>query len=324
MQKIIILFVGPKSTDMKKIILSLIVFIFISLSIFANGDNDSLKNAINKQLQFMDSVSRAMNWQSGKINLPHDFASLNLSSDFKFLNAGQSQYVLNRVWGNPPRTDVLGMLFPSDAGPYADSSFVFMITYEETGYVKDGDADKIDYDEMLKNIQKSEPEENEKREKAGYPPIHFIGWAQKPYYDKTNKVLHWAKEMKFGDDSVNTLNYEVRVLGRKGVLSMTAIAAMTELPLVKTKIDEVLKIPEFTSGNKYNEFNSNTDKVAEYTIGALVVGGVLAKTGAFALIAKFFLVAWKFILLGLAALFKPIKKFFAVRKNKNNNDGKVV
>jgi uncharacterized membrane-anchored protein len=280
---------------MKKIFLCLIAFAFVTSS-FANGDNDSLNNAVNKQLKFMDSVSRALNWQTGKVALPHDFVNLNLPTGFKFLNAAQGQYVLHSIWGNPPRPDVLGMLFPAGGGPFADSSFAFIITYEETGYVKDADADKIDYDETMKNIQKSEPEENEKRAKEGYKPIHFVGWAQKPYYDKTNKVLHWAKEMKFGDDSVNTLNYEVRVLGRKGVLSMTAIAAISELPLVKNKIDEVLKIPEYTSGNKYNEFNSNTDKVAEYTIGALVVGGVLAKTGAFALIAKFFLVAWKFIL----------------------------
>jgi uncharacterized membrane-anchored protein len=309
---------------MKKNLLYLIAFVFIASSSFAKGDNDSLFNEQTKQLKLIDSVSNAMNWQNGTVALPKGFANLNLPKDFKFLNAEQSEYILNKIWGNPPRTDIIGMIFPANGGPFADSSYAFMITYEETGYVKDEDADKIDYDEMMKNIQKQEPEENEKRVKEGYAAIHFIGWAQKPYYDKTNKVLHWAKEMQFGSDSVNTLNYEVRVLGRKGVLSMTAISTMNELPLVKSKIDDVLKIPEFTAGNKYSEFNESTDKVAEYTIGALVLGGVLAKTGAFALIGKFFLVAWKFILIGLAAIFKPVKNFFANRRNKNDNSEEVV
>jgi uncharacterized membrane-anchored protein len=214
------------------------------------------------------------------------------------------------VWGNPARADILGMIFPVNGGPFSDSTYAFIISFEETGYIKDNDAEKINYDDMLTQMQKEEIEENKERQKNGYEPIHIVGWASKPYYDKENKVLYWAKELRFGSDSINTLNYDVRVLGRKGVLSLNAVATMNELSLVKADISRVLNIPEFSEGSKYKNFNSSTDKVAEYGIGALVAGGILAKTGAFALIGKFLLAAWKFILLGIAAAWGAIKKLF--------------
>lgn len=48
--------------------------------------------------------------------------------------------------------------------------------------------------------KKDEKAENEKRPKAGYPAVHVIGCAQKPYYDSKRKILHWAKELKFSEE----------------------------------------------------------------------------------------------------------------------------
>lgn len=304
---------------MRKVLYLFIATICFNLSLQAKGDKDSLQ-ILENQIKFMDSVQSALKWQTSSVTIANGAAKLNLKAGFKFLNAEQSQYVLHDIWGNPPRPDVLGMIFPANGGPYADTSFAFIITFEEDGYVKDDEADKINYNDMLKEIKESEVESNKKRTEQGYEPIHFIGWAETPFYDKTNKVLYWAKEFRFGNDEVNTLNYEVRVLGRKGVLSLNAIATMAELPLVKENIAAVLKIPEFTEGNKYSDFNSSTDKVAEYGIGALVAGGILAKTGALAAIGKFLVVAWKFILIGIVGIWGAIKKFFTGRGKKKDED----
>ncbi len=118
------------------------------------------------------------------------------------------------------------MLFPENLGPLDSASIAFNITWEEMGYVKDDDADDINYDDLLKETQKGSVEENKERVAAGYPPVTIVGWASQPYYDKDKKVLHWAKEIQFGDVQEHTLNYDVRVLGRKGVLSMNAIGTI--------------------------------------------------------------------------------------------------
>ena len=297
---------------MQKTLFVILTFLLTSGIIRANND-DSVVARLVQQVKFMDSVNKAMKYQTGVVKMSGNIAQLNVPAGFKYLNAEQSNYVITDLWGNPARTDILGMLFPESGGPFADSSYAFIISFEDIGYVKDEDADKIDYDEMLRNMQKEEVEVNVERKKNGYPAIHVVGWAQKPYYDKTNKVLHWAKELKFGNTDERTLNYEIRILGRKGVLSMNAVATMNELDMVKKDINKVLNIASFTEGNKYANYDSKIDKVAAWTIGGLVAGKILAKVGLFAFFAKFF----KLILVGLAGIGGAIAKFFKRKKAEN-------
>ncbi|MCF6405126.1 DUF2167 domain-containing protein [Chitinophaga filiformis] len=272
---------------------------------------------------FIDSVRKAQKFETGLINLPGGKATVDVPKGFKFLNQQQSKWVLTELWGNPPSgaEDVLGMIFPENSDPFTDGSYVFVVEYEDMGYVKDDDAEKIDYDDMLKKMQEDEKETNKARVQGGYPTLHFVGWAQKPYYDKEKKVLHWAKEIKFGDqEGANTLNYDVRVLGRHGVLSLKAVCTMDELPLVKANIDKVLNMSSFTSGNAYSDFDPKIDKIAVWTIGGLVAGKVLAKAGLFAVLLKFLAAGWKFIAIGFLALIGFLKNLFSRKKKEKDID----
>jgi len=174
---------------------------------------------------------------------------------------------------------------------------LFFWQYDEIGYVEDDDADDINYDDLLKQLQKEAEESNAERKKGGYDPITIVGWAAKPFYDKDKKILHWAKEIKFGSAEVNTLNYNIRVLGRKGVLVLNAISSMPDLSMVKADVHKVLDIVQFNDGYKYKDFDPSVDQVAAWTLGGLVAGKVLAKVGFLALLVKF----WKLIVLGVAA-----------------------
>jgi uncharacterized membrane-anchored protein len=305
---------------MKKIIFSIITLILFSSALFAKGGTDSLAKALAAELKFYDSVETAMKYESGTIALSTANVKLNVPKGFKFLNATQANYVVTKVWSNPPRTDILGMLLPEHSSVMDENSYAFIITYDDMGYVKDGDADKINYDDLLKEIQKEEVEENKSRVAQGFQEIHFVGWASKPFYDKTNKVLHWAKNIQFVGNETNTLNYEVRILGRKGVLSLNAVSSMSNIDSVKKDIDKVLALPSFNEGSMYKDFDSNTDNVAAWTIGGLVAGKVLLKVGFFAIIGKFLLGAWKFILIGIIAAWAGIKKFFG----KKSDSGSVA
>lgn len=300
-----------------------LVLLMSSLAVYAGNGDDSLAIFQAKYQKFKDSVEKTLHYETGTIKLSGDIAILNVPEGFKYLNKEQSNYVLTDLWGNPPQTSVLGMLFPQNGSPFNDSSYAFVISFDEIGYVKDEDADKIDYNQMLKDQQKEEPEDNKQRQQQGYPAIHFVGWAQKPFYDKDNKVLHWAKELRFSDaeSSSNTLNYDVRILGRKGILSLNAVSTMNELGLVKNDIDKVLHIASFTDGNRYKDFDPGIDKVAAWTIGGLVAGKVLAKAGLLAIVGKFLLSAWKFILIGLVAAWGAITRLF---KRKKANEDEIM
>jgi uncharacterized membrane-anchored protein len=300
----------------KKPLLLVILLMSITLT-WAKPPADSLVTLKNAMLHVQDSIDNSMKYSTGKVKPDGGQVALYIPAGFKYLNKDQSLYVLTKLWGNPESATkgVIGMIFPEKSGPFTDSSYAFVVTYEEIGYVKDEDAGKIDYDQLLKNIQEDEKKENEQRVKDGYPAIHMVGWAQKPYYDNQQKILHWAKELKFGDkDGDNMLNYEVRVLGRKGMISINAVARMYSLPLVNQDIPKVLSVASFTEGNSYFDFDSKTDKIAVWTIGGLVAGHLLAKAGVLALIAKFLAPLWKFIVLFFAAIGAWFKKRLGRKK----------
>lgn len=294
--------------------LLLLPFLFLSLSLFAAGDPDSLEKEIMRYAKLMDSVNNALRFESGIVKLGGSNIELNVPAGFKYLNIEQSKYVIEELWGNLPQENLQGMLFPSNSTPFDDSNYAYIITYRPIGFVKDEDADKINYDDLMKDLKKDQAEENKKRKEAGVQTLEMIGWASKPFYDKSKKVLHWAYNLKAEGAESNTLNYQVIILGRKGLLAMNAVAPMYSLDSVKNHIDEVLSIPQFTEGNKYSDFNPDVDNVAAWTIGGLVAGKILAKVGFFAIILKNI----KLIILGAGALFAGLWKWISGRRKKND------
>ncbi|HEY3403929.1 MAG TPA: DUF2167 domain-containing protein [Ohtaekwangia sp.] len=281
---------------MKKLILLIVFGLCMDV---VQAQTDSLK-------QFMDSLEASFQYQHGEIAFENGIGNLNVRQGFRYLDSHQSRFVLESLWGNPEDSSVMGMIVPESRGVMADNAWAFIITYEEMGYVKDDDADDIDYDELLEQMQNDATAENELREKAGYQPIQIVGWASEPFYDADKKVLHWAKEIKFGEDEFNTLNYNVRILGRKGVLVLNAVATMEALPEVQKAIDPVVGSFAYADGAKYSDFDPELDEVAAWTIGGLVAGKVLAKAGIFAILLKYL----KLIVVGIGALGAGIWKWW--------------
>jgi uncharacterized membrane-anchored protein len=265
--------------------------------------------------QKLDSVENTFTYQHGTIALKGGVAKIVVPEGFKYLNAEQAERVLVDMWGNPKSDNMTyGLVLPEKQHILDEQGYVFNVQYDEIGYVKDDDADKINYDDLAKQMRESTDEENAARKKDGYDPIHFIGWAAKPFYDKEKKILHWAKEIKFGDSAeVNTLNYNIRVLGRKGVLVLNAIGTMDNLPLVQKDVPKVLDIVQFNEGYQYKNFDSSIDQVAAITIGGLVAGKVLAKVGLLAVILKF----WKIGLLAVAGFFRVFWSRITGKKNED-------
>ncbi len=295
---------------MKKISLLFIMLFAACSFLFAKNDTDSaklLEQQIKEYAKLMDSVNKALKYETGKVLLPAGIASMNIVKGFKYLNKEQSTYVVEELWGNLPQEGLQGMLFPQDSDPFADSSYAYIISYNPMGFVKDKDAKTIDYDDLMKGMKKDDEEENKQRVAAGLSSLNMVGWAAKPFYDEQKKVMHWALELKAGDVDENTLNYKIIMLGRKGVLTLNAIASISQLNKVKADVDKVLNAAQFSEGNQYKDFDSKVDDVAAWTVGGLVAGKVLAKVG---FLAKF----WKFIMIGIVALGGWFIKLFKKKK----------
>lgn len=256
----------------------------------------------------------SLNYQSGKITLPNGKVELKLGRDFRYLSPADTNRLLEEGWGNPKGEPTQGMIIPASVSPLSRAGWGIIVNYEDSGHVSDEDAKSIDYDDLLADMQKSTKENNEERIKAGFDGIELVGWASKPYYDVGANRMHWAKELKFSKSEGNTLNYNIRVLGREGVLILNAIAGMDQFSSIKPELEAVVRIAEFTPGNRYAEFDEKTDRMSEYGLAALVAGGVAAKAGWLAPILLFLKKFGILLVLGIAWLGKKV--WLVIRKDK--------
>ena len=122
---------------------------------------------------------------------------------------------------------------------------------------------------------------------------------------------YWAKELAFGDSPEHTLNYNIRVLGRRGVLVLNAVSSMEQFDTIAAETESVLSAVSFNEGHRYTDYLPGTDKAATYGVAGLIAGATAAKAGFFKA-AWLGLLAFKKVLLGGAiALAALLKKVFA-------------
>jgi uncharacterized membrane-anchored protein len=254
-----------------------------------------------------------LKYATGDIVLPNKVATLRLGEKYHYLSPEVASQLL-QMWGNPPDNTTQGAIHPADTHPLSKDGWAVFLTYVDDGHIDDSDAHEIDYDDLLKDMKEGTEASNKAREAEGYPAMHLLSWAEPPRYDAATKKLYWAKEISSADSTTHYLNYDVRVLGREGVLSMQAVAAMDQLQQIRTDMRPLLEVAEFNEGDRYAEFNEKTDRVAEYGLAALVAGGVAAKLGFFGKIFAFLVVMKKFIFIALIAVGGWLVKLFGKKK----------
>jgi uncharacterized membrane-anchored protein len=299
-----------------------IILLFTGLTLLigvcqAQLDTNSLPPQIAK-------LVKDLKYRQGEIDLRGGLATLSVPKEFNFLDSEDTETVLVKLWGNPPSEKrPIGLLIPSGMTPLSTNCWVVTISYDEDGYVKDGDASKINYDDLLKQMQKGVQESNKLRQEKGYPTVALLDWAEPPRYDATTHKMYWAKRIKFEGETGETLNYNIRMLGRKGVLELNAIASVDQLPEIDAQTPQILGMVDFKEGNRYADFDPKVDKVATYGLAALVAGGTLAVAAKFGLLKLLWvaiLAAKKFVIIGLVAIVAFFKKMFN-RRNGNSSSG---
>ncbi|WP_374396778.1 DUF2167 domain-containing protein [Sphingopyxis sp.] len=265
---------------------------------------------IARQRAATEKLLKELDRKTGTIPIRAAKADLNLGDQYYFVGPEQSRTILVDIWRNPPASanGVLGMVFPKGKS-FIDDTWSAVITYEGTGYVSDDDAKTIDYEEMLANMKASDEAQAADIRAQGYPAGILQRWAQAPTYDAGRHSLVWARDIKFDDTPEDTLNYDIRLLGREGVLSMNILASMSQLDDVRQAAKTFASVGSFHAGARYADYNASTDKKAEYGLAGLVAAGgaaaVAKKVGLLAVLAKF----GKFLLIGLVALFAGFRNF---------------
>ena len=269
----------------------------------------------------MALIASKLQWQTGTITLRNGLAKIALAPGYRFIGGPDAEKVLHDLWGNPPAPPTLGMIFPPDLGPLDRGGWGVLVEYEEGGHVNDGDAAKINYDDLLRQMQAAVRDSNAERERLGYPAMELVGWAQPPHYDAATHKLYWAKELREIGTPGSGLNYDIRILGRKGVLVLNAVADMSELAEVETRMPELMATVDFQPGSTYADFDPRVDKVAKYGIAALVAGtalGVAAKAGLLKFLFPALLALKKFLIIIVVAIVAAVRKIMAAIRGRSS------
>ncbi len=259
---------------------------------------------------FLDSLT----YYEGTVDLPDGIAALEVPESFRYIGPEDSRRFLEEGWGNPNGSGQIGMLLPMDTDLFGDQGWAVVISYQEDGYVADKDAHKIDYDDLLESMQASAQAGNAARIEKGFEPVTLVGWAAPPLYDRQTKKLYWAKELQFGDTPHHTLNYNVRILGRRGVLVLNAVSGMEQLPLIQANMEQVIAFTNFKEGHRYGDFEPGVDQVAAYGLAALVGGKMATKAGLLAKLGGLLVAFKKVIFVAAIAVAGLLAKLFKRQK----------
>jgi uncharacterized membrane-anchored protein len=257
------------------------------------------QNADNPKLHFVKGPTKVHLGSVAQIDVPVGFV---------FLDAKNYRAMLKSE-GEPVSGDEVGWLSATN------EDWAVAFDFSDVGYVKDDDKDQLEHPEkLLSRIKEGNDEANKTRAKAGNPTIENVGWEIPPKYDAETHNLEWA--IRCTVEGKPLLNYNTRLLGRKGVMEVVLICEPAQLQETLPKFRSLLTGYSYQSGQSYAEYRPG-DKIAKYGLGALVVGGAAvgaAKLGLFAWVAVLFKKAWKLVVILFAAIASFFKKLFG-RKN---------
>lgn len=203
----------------------------------------------------------------------------------------------------------------NEVGVAIAPNYMLYFDYDDVGYVKDDDKDKLDAGKLMKSMSEGQEAGNEERKKRGWDEVKLKGWATEPHYDARTNNLKWAINLSSSQDQFKEIwiNESIRLLGRSGVMNVTLVTDPPAFKAAEIDAEKLLAANfAYVSGKKYAEFKPG-DKMAAYGLSALVLGGAGVMAAKMGLLAKFGVLLgkfWKAIVFGLIAIGAAIRKFW--------------
>jgi len=242
-----------------------------------------------------------LGWNRGPGLAPigENLAEMDVPPGYMWLD-GEATQVLMELMENP----INGTEVATVTSVAEDEDWYLVFEWDDIGYVKDDEGGELDADAMLASLREGNELANEERRRRGWGTIDIVGWHERPHYDPLTNNLTWAL---IGEaDGERIINRNIRILGRRGVMSVTQVSAPEELAAVSARVDRLLEGYRYRPGSRYAEFVPGKDRLAEIGLTALVVGGA----GALAVKSGFLARFWKLLVAGVVAVAAGVKRLF--------------
>jgi uncharacterized membrane-anchored protein len=241
------------------------------------------------------------------VDLGHDI-QIDLPAGMLLLERDEARKMLEK--GGDNTENVLGLVGQLDA------NWLVVIEYDDVGYVSDGDADKLDSNELLRSYEEGTKQQNARRKTLGVPELFLDGWSELPAYKRLQHHLVWGLKAHSTEGPV--INFFTRILGRSGYMSVNLIDSPDAIEQSKHDTQVLLDAIQFKAGSRYEDHQEG-DRDSGLGLRALVLGGAglgLVKAAKAGFLIKLLLIFKK----GFIVVFAAIGGFFKWmlgRKKKN-------
>ncbi len=243
-------------------------------------------------------------WQHGPtVGRIGGHATIKVPEGYAFLDADATRR-FNEMSENPPTSYDEYVLAPEDL------DWIAFFNFSDIGYVEDDET--LDPDDVLSSIREGLKHGNEERRSRGWDTLELVGWSSEPQYDQQIRALAWAILLQSGSSGSQVVNYNTRLLGRRGVMEVTVAADPEVLQPAIAEFKSLVPGYAYVAGEGYGDFRPG-DHVAEIGLAALITGGaaaVASKKGWLAAIGVAIAKFWKLLLVGLVAVGVAVRKFF--------------
>jgi uncharacterized membrane-anchored protein len=224
------------------------------------------------------------------------WASVEVPEGYRFVESAAARQLLEMM-ENPTSGSEVGLIAPEDFTWFA------VFEFDDSGYVEDDEGDELDAEAILDSLREGNDAANAERKRRGWSALELVGWVTPPRYDARTHNLEWATKGR--SDGMLSVNHNTRLLGRRGVMSATLVAAPEDFDAALPPFREMLTGFSYKPGQSYAEYRSG-DKVAEYGLTALVAGGAAAAAAKSGLLGKL----WKVAVAAVIAVGAFVKRIF--------------
>lgn len=222
-------------------------------------------------------LADSVTWQFGPCSGDlGGIATISVPTNFAFAGGPEAAKYMEQCH-NLPHPALKGVVRPQKGG-----SWHLSFEYLDIGHVPDDEKQSLDAAAILREKQIRQISANEQLRRRGWEALHPIEWLSPPAYEADTKRLSWSLRLtKEAPATGEVCNYNVRLLGRTGVMSVTLACDPREAKALLPQVKSLLAGYEFTSGQSYGEWRVG-DKVAAYGLTGLITGGgaaALTKSG---------------------------------------------
>jgi uncharacterized membrane-anchored protein len=223
-----------------------------------------------------------------------------------YIFTGQSGTVrLMEAYGNLTSGDELAYIAPSSMDWFA------VFEFDPIGYVKDDEKDSLDAGAILEQMREGQKQANEQLAARGMGTLEVVGWQTPPFYNQETNNLEWAVRLRSSDGG-EVVNYRTKLLGRRGVMDVVVVCDEDAMSTVIPEYQKLLAGYAFHKDESYAAFTKG-DKMAEYGLTGLIVGGGLLAAAKSGLLVKL----WKPIAGGLLVVGAVLKRIFTGRSKQS-------